>query len=67
MGRHAALQKRAVWEGRIPKTDSGLTKSQLTVSKSGQIVSKLKQAHGKKMMADLKKRGLWAPPFGSRA
>jgi hypothetical protein len=61
--RHAADQKRAVWEGKLKKTDSGLTKDDLAESKSGQIVSKKKQMQGRKQMAALKARGLAAPPF----
>jgi hypothetical protein len=61
--RHAADQKRAVWEGKIPKTDSGLKKSDLAVSKSGQIVSKLKQEAGRKQMAKLRASGKAAAPF----
>lgn len=61
--RHAADQKRAVWEGKIKKTDSGLVKADLAVSKSGQIVSRKKQEQGKKQMAMLKARGLAAEPF----
>ncbi len=44
-----ALEKRWVWQGRLDKTKSGLTKKNLMVSKSGQIVSKKKHAHGVKM------------------
>lgn len=61
--RHAADQKRAVWEGKLAKTDSGLTKSDLAVSKSGQIVSKKKQQAGIKQMKMLKAKGLAADPF----
>ena len=63
MGRHAAIQKRQVWEGRLSKTDSGLTKKDLAVSKSGQIVSKKKQIAGRKQMRWLRKEGLAAPLF----
>lgn len=63
MGRHAAIQKRQVWEGKLSKTDSGLTKSDLAVSKSGQIVSKKKQAQGRRQMSMLRARGLAAAPF----
>lgn len=62
-----ALEKRWVWEGRLPHTRSGLTKADLTVSRSGQIVSKLKSQHSKKLMASLKRRGLAAPPFKRRS
>jgi hypothetical protein len=59
--RHAADQKRAVWEGKVAKTDSGLTKKDLAVSASGKIVSRKKQEQGKKQMAKLKAAGLWTP------
>lgn len=62
-----ALEKRWVWEGRLPHTRSGLTKADLTISRSGQIVSKLKSQHSKKLMASLKRRGLAAPPFKRRS
>jgi len=39
---------RAVWKGKIAKTKGGLTKAQLTKSKSGKIVSAKKSAKGKK-------------------
>ena len=52
MPKRPADQKRAVWEGKIPKTASGLTRKDLAVSKStGKIVSKKKQQQGKKLMA----------------
>ena len=63
MGRHAAIQKRQVWNGVLAKTDSGLTRSMLTESKSGQIVSKEKQKAGIKQMNKLRASGLAAPPF----
>merc|ERR1719222_4093 len=40
---------RAVFSGRKMKTVGGLTKDKLTKSKSGKIVSKKSQAHGKKV------------------
>lgn len=61
--RKVAYQKRAVWEGRLDRTDSGLTKRDLAVSKSGQIVSRLKQQQGRKQMQWLRKQGLAAEPF----
>jgi hypothetical protein len=54
--RRAADQKRAVFEGRLAKTDSGLTKADLVVSASGQIVSRKKHEIGK---ARWKPSGLW--------
>lgn len=63
MGRHAAIQKRQVWEGTLAQTDSGLRKKDLCVSKSGQIVSKRKRAIGKAQLAWLKREGLDAPKF----
>ena len=65
--KRAADQKRFVWQGKLHHTKSGLTKSDLTVSKSGQIVSKLKSAHGKRMMAALRREGLAAEPFRRRS
>lgn len=67
MTRHAAIQKRMVWDGRLTQTDSGLHKKDLAVSKSknGQIVSKAKQAIGRKRMKELIKSGQAAPVFGA--
>jgi hypothetical protein len=42
-----AGQYRQVFEGRADRTRSGLTKRDLTISKSGKIVSKLKSKSGK--------------------
>ncbi len=61
--KRVADEKRWVWEGRLLKTKSGLTKSQLMVSKSGQIVSKKKHALGVKIFKKNKKAGLMAEPF----
>jgi hypothetical protein len=61
--RHAADQKRAVWEGRLKKTDSGLVKSDLALSKSGQVVSRKRQEQGIKQMAKLRAQGKAAAPF----
>ncbi len=58
-----ADEKRWVWEGRLKSTKSGLRKTDLMESKSGQIVSKKKHAHGKKMFRINNKAGLMAPPF----
>ena len=63
MPKRAADQKRLVWNNIIPKTKSGLTKKDLAISKSGQIVSKAKQANGIKRMAAMRKEGTAAPPF----
>lgn len=41
---------RAVWEGRCAATPSGLTRTDLMVSKSGKIVSKKKSAQAKKTL-----------------
>ena len=45
---HIAREKRKVFEGKKSKTSSGLSKGQLTKSKSGKIVSAKKHAMGKK-------------------
>jgi arginyl-tRNA synthetase len=61
----AAQQKRLVYNGSMTQTVSGLKKSDLTLSKAGKVVSKLKQAQGHKQMARLKREGKWTPaePF----
>ena len=51
-----AGQYRQVFEGRADRTRSGLTKKDLTISKSGKIVSKLKSKSGKKRQEPL---GIW--------
>ena len=61
--RRAALEKRAVWDGKREKTTSGLKKSDLAVSKSGQIVSKKKMVIGKLRMEKLRASGKAAAPF----
>ena len=43
--------KSQVWNGSAQKTSGGLTKSDLTKSKSGKIVSKKKQAAGRRAFA----------------
>ena len=67
MPTRAADQKRLVWNGTLSKTRSGLTKKDLAVSKSGQIVSKAKQANGIKRMAAMRKEGTAAPPFKKKS
>ena len=44
-------QRRQVYSGKASKTKSGLSKSSLTKSKTGKIVSKKKSALGKKIAA----------------
>ncbi|CAL8460988.1 g910 [Coccomyxa elongata] len=62
--RHAAIQKRKVWNGEIEKTDSGLRKSDLTLSSDGKrVVSKARHILGKKRQAQMVKDGTWAKPF----
>ena len=43
--------KKDVWEGKALHTSGGLTKSKLTLSKTGKVVSKAKQALGKQQYA----------------
>ena len=62
--RHAAIQKRKVWNGELAKTDSNLTIDDLTLSSDGKrVVSKKRQALGKKRQAQMVKEGTWAKPF----
>lgn len=42
-----------VWNGTADKTSGGLTKSDLTKSSSGKVVSKKMQAHGRRWAANL--------------
>ena len=41
--------KRLVWQGKLKKTPSGLTKKDLVKNKYGKIVSRKKHSLGKKM------------------
>jgi hypothetical protein len=59
----AARQKRLVWNGVLAQTRSGLKRSDLAESASGQIVSKKKQANGRKRMATMVRQGTAAAPF----
>lgn len=43
--------KKEVWDGKAMHTSGGLTKSKLTLSKVGKVVSKAKQALGKQQYA----------------
>lgn len=52
--------KSLVYKGRFQKTVGGLTKEQLTKNKSGKIVSKRLQAHGKKSYTNIKS---WVEAF----
>ena len=61
--KHAAHQKRLVWDGKLDKTDSGLTKADLALSKGGKVVSKARQELGRKQMAKLRAQGKAASPF----
>jgi hypothetical protein len=45
----ASGARRAVFSGKLAKSKGGLKREQLTKSKSGKIVSKKSQAHGKKV------------------
>ena len=45
--RELSLEKRAVYEGRLPQTASGLKKKDLAKSKTGKIVSRAKQQAAK--------------------
>ena len=58
-----ADEKRAVWQGRLEKTRTGLTKSGLMVSKYGQIISIKKHNIGKRRYAQMVKEGIAAPPY----
>ena len=59
----AAREKRAVWNGEISHTKSGLTKSKLMKNKRGQIVSKAKHAAGQAQYRYLKREGLLSSRF----
>lgn len=66
----AAREKKAVWEGRLSRTKTGLTKSQLMRNKQGKIISKAKYEAGKRLHARGKREGWLAKPFtrgGGRA
>jgi hypothetical protein len=52
--------KALVYKGKFVKTSGGLTKDHLTKSKNGKIVSKRRQAHGKKSYANIQK---WVKAF----
>ena len=47
-----STDRRHVWEGRKSKTDTGMTKAQLTRSKTDKIVSKKKSRQGRKAAKD---------------
>lgn len=59
----AAREKRAVFEGRLQRTKTGLTKNQLMRNKHGKIISKAKHAAGKRLQARGKAEGWLAKPF----
>ena len=59
----AAREKRAVYEGRLQRTKTGLTKSQLMRNKNGKIISKAKYEAGKRLHARGKREGWLAQPF----
>ena len=62
--RHAAIQKRKVWNGELVKTDSNLKKSDLCLSSDGKrVVSKARHELGKKRQAQMVRDGTWAKPF----
>lgn len=56
-------EKRAVWEGKLPRTRTGLGKSDLKESKSGRIVSKKQSKAGTALMRELKKADKWSEPY----
>lgn len=59
----AAREKRAVYEGRLPRTKGGLTRSELMENKSGKIVSRKQHAAGKRLHARGLQEGWLAPPI----
>ena len=63
MPKRPADQKRAVWEGKIPNTPTGLTKKDLMLSKAGQVISIKKHFIGKRRYAQMVKEGTAAPKY----
>lgn len=61
----AALEKRAVFEGRKQRTKSGLTKADLMMNKRGVIVSKAKYEAGVRLYLSTLASGKLAAPFQS--
>ena len=59
----AAREKRDVWSGRLSRTRSGLTKSDLMLNKAGKVVSKRQHAAGKRLYQRGKAEGWLASPF----
>ena len=58
--------KKEVWEGKATHTPGGLTKAKLTLSKAGKVVSKAKQALGKRIYATSQGATLKAHQFKPR-
>lgn len=63
----AAREKRAVYEGRLPRTKGGLTRDDLMENKSGKIVSRKQHAAGKRLHARGLQEGWLAPPIRAGA
>lgn len=59
----SAREKRAVFEGRLPHTKGGLTRSDLMENKSGKVVSKKQHAAGKRLHARGLQEGWLHPPI----
>ena len=58
-----AREKRLVFEGRLPRTRSGLTREDLMQNKNGRIVSRKRHAAGKRLHALGTKEGWLHPPI----
>ena len=66
MVRPYVTEYRKVWNGDLDRTSGGLTRSALTTSKySGQVVSKARQAHGRRMHRENNLAANQAPPISS--
>ena len=50
--RELSYEKRAVWEGKLNRTKSGLTKGDLMENKYGKIVSKRQHAAGRRLQRE---------------
>lgn len=61
-------ERRAVWEGKLKKTSTGLTKKDLAISRSsGKVVSKKKQMAGRRLDRIFPTKLTRAAPFHGTA
>lgn len=63
MTHHVYKAYKEVWEGKRTKTPGGLTKKDLTLSKSGRIVSKKRQKQGRALAKAFPPQLTQAPRF----